>query len=99
MIEIVNYMLIFVALCVSILVSFFSFTFDILSKESLCFTSRKIVERCELYHRPMHVPEGSLLAVQDLSLQLVPFLVDLALRFRLHKDKFPFSRKHLLQSS
>lgn len=37
-------------------------------------------------HRPVHVPEGTLLRVEHLSLELVPFLIHLALRLGLKTE-------------
>ena len=49
------------------------------------------------YNGSVNVPEGPLLAVEDLSLELVALLIDAGLRLGLHKDELPLSREHLLQ--
>ena len=46
---------------------------------------------------PVHVPEGPLLTVQNLPLHLVPLLVHLDLRLRLHIDELPLLAQQLLQ--
>ena len=48
---------------------------------------------------PVHVPERSLLTVQDLPLLLVPLLGHLGLGLRLHEDELPLPGEHLLKSS
>lgn len=47
----------------------------------------------------MDVPESPFLAVKHFALQLVPFLIHLALCLCLHKDEFPLAREHLLEPS
>ena len=46
---------------------------------------------------PVHVPECSLLAVQDLPLLLVALLRHLGLGLGLHEDELPFTGKHFLK--
>ena len=46
---------------------------------------------------PVHVPEGSLLTVQDLPLLLVSLLGHLGLGLGLHEDELPLPREHLLE--
>ena len=48
---------------------------------------------------PVHVPEGSLLAVQDLPLLLVSLLGHLGLGLGLHEDELPLPGEHFLQPS
>ena len=48
---------------------------------------------------PVHVPECSLLAVQDLPLLLVSLLGHLGLRLSLHEDELPLPGEHFLKSS
>lgn len=48
-------------------------------------------------HWTVDIPEGPLLAVEDLALELVALLVDLVLRLGLHEDELPFAREELLQ--
>ena len=48
---------------------------------------------------PVHVPECSLLTVQDLSLLLVSLLGHLGLGLGLHEDELPLPGEHFLQSS
>lgn len=50
-------------------------------------------------HRAMDVPESPFLAVKHFALQLVPFLIHLALCLCLHKDEFPLAWEHLLEPS
>lgn len=47
----------------------------------------------------MHVPVGSLLAVENFSLELVALLLDLVLRLGLHYYELPLAREELLQTS
>ena len=48
--------------------------------------------------RPVHVPKGALLCVQDLPLLLVSLPVHLGLRLGLHEDVLPLPAEHLLQA-
>ena len=48
---------------------------------------------------PVHVPECSLLTVQDLSLLLVSLLGHLGLGLGLHEDELPLPGEHFLQPS
>ena len=51
-----------------------------------------------VYHRAMNIPEGTLLTVEDFTLELIAFLVDTRLGFGLHEDEFPLSGEHLLKT-
>ena len=48
--------------------------------------------------RPINVPKGPFLCVQDFSLLFVPFLVHFTLGFSLHENVFPLPTEHFLQS-
>lgn len=51
-----------------------------------------------VYHRPMNIPEGTLLTVEDFAFELIAFLVNTWLSLCLHKDELPLPREHLLKT-
>ena len=59
---------------------------------------KKFEYKTRLYHRAMNIPEGTLLTVEDFTLELIAFLVDTRLGFGLHENEFPFPREHLLKT-
>ena len=61
---------------------------------------KRKIEKVKLmvtYDGSVDVPEGSLLAVKDLSFELVAFLIDARLRLGLHKNELPLPGEHFLQ--